>query len=214
MVEADTAQLEALLAENLPVAPACLRNQKPIADVLQQEIAPHSVVLELASGTGQHASYITTALPDIIWQPSDLANTIDGINAWRERSANENFLPPLVLDITQDLWPVKQVDAVFSANLVHYVSWPKVRAMLAGIGRVLTDTGVVLFYGPYNYDGQFTSDGNRDLDSWLRERDPESGIKDFEQVMLAARKEKLRLVKDITMPANNRMLVFKKYTEA
>ena len=210
MVTAVTSQLEALLAEDLPVSPTCLRNQKPIADVLQQEIAQHSMVLELGSGTGQHASYFSTVLADIIWQPSDLAHTIEGINAWRERTAQDNFLPPLVLDIAQDLWPVKQVDAVFSANLVHYVSWASVRAMMTGISRVLKNSGVALFYGPYNYDGQFTSDGNRDLDRWLRERDPESGIKDFEQIILAARKEKLRLVKDIAMPANNRILVLKK----
>ena len=196
-----------------PTSPACLRNQAPIAEVLKAHLNQSASLLEIGSGTGQHASYFTTALPDIIWQPSDLANTIDGINAWRERTAKENFLPPLVLDIEQDLWPVKQVDAVFSANLVHYVSWPKVRAMMTGIGRVLKDSGIALFYGPYNYDGQFTSDGNRDLDSWLRERDPESGIKDFEQIILAARKEKLRLIKDIAMPANNRILVLQKYAE-
>ena len=214
MVEAVDEQLEALLAEDLPIAPVCLRNQKPIADVLQTELPEHSVVLELGSGTGQHAFFFTRHLANIIWQPSDLAQSISGINAWRQKSQNENFLPPLVLDIAQDLWPVKQVDAVFSANVVHYVGWPKVRSMMAGIGRVLKNTGLAFFYGPYNYEGQFTSEGNRELDSWLRQRDPESGIKDFEQVILAARKEKLRLIKDIAMPANNRMLILQKYAEA
>lgn len=213
MVEAVTTQLEALLAEDLPVAPACLRNQQPIAELLQQEIADHSVVLELGSGTGQHAWYITEQIPTLIWQPSDLSESIPAINAWRAKSSQDNFLPPLVLDITQDLWPVKQVDAVFSANLVHYVGWPKVRAMMSGIARVLRDQGLALFYGPFNYDGQFTSDGNESLDACLRDRDPESGIKDFEQIVLAARKEKLRLVKDIEMPANNRMLFFQKYSD-
>jgi SAM-dependent methyltransferase len=194
-----------------PVSEACLRNQQPIADMLERELPPHSVVLEIGSGTGQHAAFISRRLPGIKWQPSELADRIAGINAWRERAQNSNFLPPLVLDVAQDLWPVKQVDAVFSANVVHFIGWPKVRAMMAGIGRVLKHTGLAFFYGPFNYGGQFTSDGNRLLDQWLRERDPDSGIKDFEQIVLAARKEKLRLLKDISMPANNRLLVLQKY---
>jgi SAM-dependent methyltransferase len=196
----------------LPVSEACLRNQQPIADVLATELDPWSVVLEIGSGTGQHAAFITQQLPRITWQPSDIASRIAAINAWRLRSGRDNFLPPLVLDISQDLWPVKQVDAVFASNVVHCISWPKVRAMLSGIGRVLRMGGLVIFYGPYNYGGKFTSDGNRSLDEWVkREYEPHAGIKDFEQVVLAARREKLKLIKDIAMPANNRMLVLKKY---
>lgn len=211
MVEARDLQLDALLAADLPVAEACLRNQKPIADALQQLLPEPSFVLEIGSGTGQHAHYMTRHLGGVTWQPSDVSRALDGINAWRLYSDNERFLPPLVLDVAQDLWPVKQVDAVFSANVIHYISWPHVRHMLAGIGRVLRQNGLALFYGPFNYEGQFTSDGNQQLDGWLRERDPESGIKDFEQVILSARKEKLRLLNDIAMPANNRLLVFQKY---
>lgn len=196
---------------DLPVAPSCLRNQKPIADVLLQELAEHSVVLEIGSGTGQHAHYMTSQIPHIKWQPSDISECLPDINAWRAHSNQDNFLPPLVLDVMEDLWPVKQVDAVFSANVVHFVGWAHVRAMLAGIGRVLIQDGLALFYGPFNYEGQFTSDGNEKLDAWLRERDPDSGIKDFEQIILTARKEKLRLIKDIAMPANNRMLIFQKF---
>ena len=200
-----------LNAAELPVAESCLRNQQPILDVLQQELPADAVVLEIGSGTGQHAAFMAEHLPHIRWQPSEVAENIAGINAWRRHSAVENFLPPLVLDITQDLWPVKQVDAVFSANVVHFVGWHKVRSMMAGIGRVLKNTGLAIFYGPYNYGGQFTSDGNRQLDQWLKSRDPDSGIKDFEQIVLAARKEKLRLLKDIAMPANNRILIMQKY---
>lgn len=214
MVEAVDAQIDALLAEDLPNAPACLRNQKPIADVLQTELPSHATVLELGSGTGQHAYFFTRQLNDVIWQPSDLAESVEAINAWRAVAQNNNFLPPVILDITREPWPVKPVDAVFSANVVHFVGWEKVHAMLAGIRRVLKDDGLVFFYGPYNYDGQFTSDGNRALDVWLRQRDPESGIKDFEQVVLAARKENLRLVKDVAMPANNRMLILQKVADA
>lgn len=195
----------------LPVSAACLRNQEPIARALADELKERAVVLELGSGTGQHAVYIADQLPHLTWQPSDLASALPVINAWRKRASLTNVLPPLVLDVAQDLWPVKQVDAVFSANVVHFISWSKVRAMMAGIGRVLSHQGRVFIYGPFNYGGEFTSVGNQQLDTWLRERDPDSGIKDIEQVIITARKEKLRLVKDIAMPANNRLLVLQKY---
>ncbi|GGY42666.1 methylase [Bacterioplanes sanyensis] len=196
---------------NLPVSEACLRNQAPIADVLAQELEADAFVLEIGSGTGQHAAYMTRHLPGIKWQPSELAGRLEGINGWRQRSGQVGFLPPLILDVSQDLWPVKQVDAVFSANVVHFIGWPQLRSMMTGIARVLKQGGLALLYGPYNYAGQYTSEGNQRLDQWLREQNPEAGIKDFEQVILAARKEKLRLLKDIAMPANNRMLVLQKY---
>ena len=195
----------------LIVNESCLRNQAPIADVLSNELPESALVLELASGSGQHGAYVTGKLPAVRWQPSELAGQLESINAWRQHSGHSNYLPPLTLDVTQDLWPVKQVDAVFAANLVHFVGWPQVRSMMTGIGRVLRRAGLAFFYGPFNYAGKFTSEGNQQLDAWLRQRDPESGIKDFEQVILAARKEKLRLLKDIAMPANNRMLVLQKY---
>jgi len=196
----------------LPVSQACLRNQQPIAEALEDILPPQSVVLEIGSGTGQHAAYVSQRIPEITWQPSELAERMASINAWRLRSGRDNFLPPLVLDVAQDLWPVKQVDAVFSANVIHFVSWPKVRAMMAGIGRVLRVGGVVCFYGPFNYDRQFTSEGNRNLDQWLKhDVDPEAGIKDVEQVILAARRERLRLTEDREMPANNRLLVLHRY---
>ncbi|MDO6682965.1 MULTISPECIES: DUF938 domain-containing protein [unclassified Oceanobacter] len=205
-------ELQIAQDEDLPVSESCLRNQQPIGDVLSEELPKHSVVLEIGSGTGQHAAFMSERMRDITWQPSEMAARIASINAWRLRSGRDNFLPPLVLDVSQDLWPVKEVDAVFSANVVHYVGWPKVRSMMAGIGRVLRIAGLVFLYGPFNYHGKFTSEGNKSLDAWLKaDVDPEAGIKDFEQIVLAARKEKLRLIKDIAMPANNRILVFKKY---
>lgn len=200
-----------VLPDEAPVSEACLRNQQPIFDVLAEELEADDVVLEIGSGTGQHAAFFSSRLPFIRWQPSELAERIAGINAWRQRVPCHNFLPPLVLDVTQDLWPVKQVDAIFSANVVHFVGWNKVRAMLSGAGRVLKKTGRVFLYGPFNYQGQFTSDGNRELDAWLKARDPDSGIKDVDQLMLAARREKFRLLKDIAMPANNRLLILQKY---
>ncbi len=196
---------------DLPVSEACVRNQQPIAEVLAQELPAAGVVLELGSGTGQHGAFFSRRFPRLQWQPSELADRIAGINAWRAKARCHNFLPPLILDVAQDLWPIKQVDAVFSANLVHFIGWNKVRSMLGGVRRVLKKSGLAVFYGPFNYGGKFTSDGNRRLDQWLKQRDPESGIKHAEQFILAARREKLRLLKDIAMPANNRLLILQKY---
>ncbi|MFP6790290.1 MAG: DUF938 domain-containing protein [Thalassolituus sp.] len=197
----------------LPVAESCLRNQKPIADVLSRFLTPDMVVFEVGSGTGQHAAYMTEQLRGIHWQPSELPGCLSAIRAWREHSKQAGFLPPVELDISQDIWPLRNMDAVFSANVVHFVGWSQVVAMFKGISRSLKDNGLVLLYGPYNYDGRFTSEGNIALDEWLRMRDPDSGIKDFEQIVLLGRQHQLHLLHDIEMPANNRMLVFEKHPQ-
>jgi len=197
-------------ADQLPVAEACLRNQRPILDVLGRYLPSQAYVLEVGSGTGQHAAYMTSNLPGIRWQPTELRDNLPGIRAWRKQSKNEGFLEPLELDVQQDIWPARDADAVFSANVVHFVSWPEVEKMFRGISRVLKSGGLLLLYGPYNYDGQFTSQGNIELDEWLRSRNPDSGIKDFEQVLLLARQFHLYLRADEEMPANNRTLVFQK----
>jgi len=197
-------------ADQLPVAEACLRNQRPILDVLGRYLPSQAYVLEVGSGTGQHAAYMTSNLPGIRWQPTELRENLPGIRAWRTQAKNEGFLEPLELDVQQDIWPARDADAVFSANVVHFVSWPEVEKMFRGISRVLKSGGLLLLYGPYNYDGQFTSQGNIALDEWLRSRNPDSGIKDFEQVLLLARQFHLYLRADEEMPANNRTLVFQK----
>jgi len=197
-------------ADQLPVAEACLRNQRPILDVLGRYLPSQAYVLEVGSGTGQHAAYMTSNLPGIRWQPTELRENLPGIRAWRTQAKNEGFLEPLELDVQQDIWPARDADAVFSANVVHFVSWPEVEKMFRGISRVLKSGGLLLLYGPYNYDGQFTSQGNIELDEWLRSRNPDSGIKDFEQVLLLARQFHLYLRADEEMPANNRTLVFQK----
>jgi len=197
-------------ADQLPVAEACLRNQRPILDVLGRYLPSQAYVLEVGSGTGQHAAYMTSNLPGIRWQPTELRENLPGIRAWRSQTKNEGFLEPLELDVQQDIWPARDADAVFSANVVHFVSWPEVEKMFRGISRVLKSGGLLMLYGPYNYDGQFTSQGNIELDEWLRSRNPDSGIKDFEQVLLLARQFHLYLRADEEMPANNRTLVFQK----
>ncbi|MDF1764247.1 MAG: DUF938 domain-containing protein, partial [Oleibacter sp.] len=117
---------------------------------------------------------------------------------------------PKELDVEQDIWPACQPNAVFISNFVHFVNWKKIHSMLAGVQRLLPQEGLLIIYGPFNYDGQYTSEGNLTLDEWLRSRDPDSGIKDFEQLMLIARQYGLFLTADEDMPANNRTLVFTK----
>lgn len=195
---------------DLPVAEACLRNQHPILDVLSRYIADEAFVLELASGTGQHGAYMTKHLPSIKWRPTEVREQLNAVRMWQQYTNEPRFLAPLELDVCQDIWPSRDVDVVFSANLIHYVGWHAVDCTFKGVQRVLKPGGLMIFYGPYNYDGQFTSEGNVKLDAWLRERNPDSGIKDFEQIVLKAREFDLFLHADEEMPANNRMLIFKK----
>ena len=196
--------------KNLPIAEACLRNQHPILDVLSRHIPENAFVLELASGTGQHGAYMTKHMPTIRWRPTEVRERLPDVSSWQAYANEPRFLAPLELDVCQDIWPSRDADVVFSANLVHYVAWSTVECIFRGVQRILKPGGLMIFYGPYNYDGQFTSEGNVQLDAWLRERDPDSGIKDFEQVVLRAREFDLFLQADEEMPANNRTLIFKK----
>lgn len=196
--------------DELPIVESCLKNQRPILDVLGRFLPKNAKVLEVGSGTGQHAAYMTEHLPGIRWQPTEVRQRLTEVACWQKHCNRAEFLPPLELDVRQDIWPAGEVDAVFSANVVHFVSWPEVERMFIGAARVLKVGGQMILYGPYNYDGQFTSEGNVNLDLWLREQNPESGIKDFEQVLLLARKHHLHLRADEEMPANNRTLVFQR----
>jgi SAM-dependent methyltransferase len=192
-----------------PFAEACERNKEPILHVLEEVLAGCASVLEIGSGTGQHAVYFGTALPHLVWQTSDLPEHHDGIRSWL-RGGPANVLAPVALDVNDDRWPVAAVDAVFSANTLHIMSWPAVERTFAGIGRVLRTGGVLCVYGPFNYGGRHTSPSNARFDAWLKARDPQSGIRDFEQVDALAGKQGLALWRDAGMPANNRMLVWRR----
>ena len=201
---------ELVTADQLPVAEACLRNQRPILDVLGKYLPASATVLEVGSGTGQHAAFMTEHLPGIRWQPTEVRERLPEVRLWHQHCNREGFLAPLELDVSQDIWPTRDADAVFSANVVHFVSWPEVENLFRGAQRILRPGGLLILYGPYNYDGQFTSEGNIALDQWLRERNPDSGIKDFEQVVVLGRRHNLFLRADEEMPSNNRTLVFQK----
>jgi SAM-dependent methyltransferase len=192
-----------------PYAESCEKNREPILAVLKEIFSEHKRVLEIASGTGQHAVYFARELPHLIWQPSELAQNLAGIQAWLDEAQLPNTLAPLAIDVNDACWPVTNVDAVFNANTVHIISWPEVELMFAHISRILAPGGCVCFYGPYNYNGKFTSESNARFNDWLMSRDPNSGVRDFEAVNRLAASHGLGLLLDIEMPSNNRILVWK-----
>jgi cyclopropane fatty-acyl-phospholipid synthase-like methyltransferase len=193
---------------NKPYSESCEQNREPILAVLRKAFADRRRVLEIGSGTGQHAVYFGAELPHLVWQTADVQAHHPGILAWLDEAALPNVLPPLALDVNQNTWHSGRYDAVFSANTLHIMGWPEVERFFAGVGTVLEPGGVLVVYGPFNYNGQFTSESNARFDAWLKARDPASGVRDFEAVDALARAQGLVLQHDIAMPANNRSLVW------
>ena len=193
-----------------PFSEACEQNKQPILAVLQQHFVDVHTVLEIGSGTGQHAVFFASKLPHLQWLTSEVAELHSGIHAWLDETRLPNVSQPLELDVNQPDWPVERVDAIFSANTVHIMDWPSVQNMFAGIGRVLQTQGVFCLYGPFNYQGGYTSDSNARFDMWLKQRDPRSGIRDFEALNTLAQQHGMTLRIDHAMPANNRTLIWEK----
>ena len=193
-----------------PYSESCDQNRAPILEMLRHELVGRSRLLEIGSGTGQHAVYFAPEFPDLLWQTSDVAGAHEGILVWLRDAGSANILPPLALDVCRDRWPASRYDAVFSANTVHIMAWPEVECLFAGVGRTLEAGGVFCLYGPFNYEGRYTSASNERFDEWLKQRDPASGIRDFEQLQALARAAGLKLKGDYEMPVNNRTLVWVK----
>jgi len=192
----------------LPHSEACDRNKDPILAVLREAFARCTHVLEIGSGTGQHAVHFATAMPGLVWQPSEMP---DAMPALRKRIFNEgpsNLRAPVTIDVTQQPWDVRKVDAVFTANTLHIMHWPQVEALFAGLHAVAKPATVLAIYGPFRYGGRHTSGSNESFDAMLRTRDPGSGIRDFEAVDALARAAGFTLRADHAMPANNRTLVW------
>ena len=193
-----------------PYAESCDINKDPILDVLRDVFADRHKVLELASGTGQHAAHFGKALPHLSWQTSELAENHAGIQAWLDEAKLPNVLAPVHIDANDAHWPVARFDAIFNANTVHILSWPEVVKLFSGIGRALEPGGILCLYGPFNYNGKFTSDSNARFDVWLKTRNPLSGVRDFEALDALAAAQGMTLLKDFEMPINNRTLVWKR----
>ena len=190
-----------------PHSPYCERNRQPILEVLQRHFSGRRRVLELGSGTGQHAVYFAAALPQLTWQTSDVPENLPGIRLWLEEARLPNLPPPLPLDVSGP-WPQGPYDAVFSANTLHIMSWEEVRRLFGRLSGVLAADATLAIYGPFNYGGRFTSPSNAEFDATLRARAAHMGIRDFEAVDELARALRLELVEDCAMPANNRTLVW------
>ena len=193
-----------------PFSESSAENREPILSVLREVFANCSEVLEIGSGTGQHAVYFGAELSHLSWQTADLPQHHAGIRMWLNEAALPNVLAPIALDVNRSDWLERRYDAVFSANTLHIVSWPEVEKFFAGVGTVLQPGGVLAVYGPFNYNGQFTSPSNARFDQWLKDRDPASGVRDFEAVDALAREQNLILERDIAMPVNNRTLVWRR----
>ena len=198
------------MSQRKPYSESSEQNQAPILEVLREVLADATRVLEIGSGTGQHAVHFGRHLPHLAWQPTDLAENLPGIRSWLDEAALANVEPPHVLDVRQPSWDVGEADAVFSANTAHIMGWESVCAMFAGVGRLLPAGGVFALYGPFHYGGAPTSPSNARFDAMLRARDPAMGVRSFEDLDALAQRAGLRLWRDCAMPVNNRTLAWRK----
>lgn len=200
----------------LPFSQACENNKQPILEVLQTELQGFSPVLEVGSGTGQHSVYFAPNLPEIQWQTSDVISNHRHIIAWHNAYPAPNLHLPLAFDLNTDAIPFssradKHYDAIFTANTLHIISWDLVKRLFALASDVLPVDGKLIIYGPFNEHGTYTSEGNQRFDTMLRAGNANSGIRDKEDVVHLAESQHLGLVNTYTMPANNQLLVFRKY---
>jgi len=192
-----------------PFSQSCENNKAPILAVLEKVFAKTGTVLELGSGNGQHAVFFAEHLPHLIWQTSDRDENHHAIKCWLDDYPGNNLRPPLPLDVDRP-WPVDSVEAIFSANTLHIMSFASVENFFEGVKEHLQEDGLLVVYGPFNYKGAFTSDSNARFNLWLKEQNPVSAIRDFEAVNSLAQKAGLELMDDIAMPANNRVLIWRK----
>ena len=184
-------------------------NKTPILEVLTSWLSDDQLVLEVGSGTGQHAIHMAAALKGIRWQPTDrlevLPNLIKNISTY----GTSNVLTPTNLDLSLNQWPAEKVDCVYSANVIHIVSEALVEKLIKGAARTLSEGGLLALYGPFKYRGTFTTPSNADFDSWLKARNPKSGVRDFEWIFELAKDSGLSFSEDRRMPANNQFLAFR-----
>ena len=198
-----------------PYSESCEQNKAVILQIIKPILTEQSSLLEIGSGTGQHAVFFGDAMPHIQWHTSDRQEFLPGINQWLADACAKqmnvsNVQPPLLLDVMQQNWPELSVDAVFSANTLHIMSAYEVEILFKQAPKLLQKGGVFLVYGPFNYQGQYTSDSNRQFDIWLKSRNPDSCIKEFSVINDLAHQNGLELQADYAMPANNRILFWQK----
>lgn len=196
-----------------PFSLACERNREPILVVLRRHLPDCHQVLEIGSGTGQHAVHFAHTLPQLRWQCSDVADNLPGIQLWLDEAALPNTPSPLMLDVKMDMALAvghAQFDAIYGANILHIMAWSEVQRLFAQLPALMEKQALLVIYGPFNYGGQFTSESNALFDAALRSNHPARGLRDFEAVQVLALNAGLTILEDVAMPANNRCLIFKK----
>ena len=192
-----------------PFSAACERNKDPILKVLKTVITPADRrLLEVGSGTGQHAQYMAPFFPQLDWFPTELSDRLADLRQWHRELPVSNIQPPQRWDVARDDFPKLKFDVVFTANTLHIMHWKDCKAFFKLLGNRLRENSRAVFYGPFNYQGNFTCESNREFDANLKERDPLSGIRSFEDVCNNMQKHGFELQDDVEMPANNRLLVF------
>ena len=193
-----------------PFSQACENNKGAILEVLQIELANSRLVLEVGSGTGQHAVHFSQHLQHLVWRTSDQTLYHSGIMQWIEEANLPNIRAPLSLDVREYAWGNTLYDTVFTANSLHIMALDTVQYFVSNVARALEDGGRFIAYGPFNYRGEYTSESNARFDVWLKQQDPLSAIRDFETLDLCAQSGGLCLDQDYDMPSNNRLLVWRK----
>lgn len=199
------------MPRDVPSSPAALRNRGPIAEVLRDVLPERGLVLEIASGTGEHAEYFAGLFPGLLWQPSDVDPiALRWTGKRKEEAGLPNLLAPLSLDTTALSWPVAQADAIVCSNMVHISPWEATKGLMRGAGRLLGSGAPLILYGPYRREGVPTAPGNEAFDASLKARDPSWGLRTLEQVSAEARANGLMFERLVEMPANNLTLVFRR----
>lgn len=195
--------------DNRPYAESCDQNREPIRQILNEFVEGKQSVLEIGSGTGQHAVYFADCYPWLNWQTSELKENHKGIQAWIDHSELNNIVTPIELDAAGE-WPQYSYDLLYTANTIHIMSESQVEALFDQCVSCMHDSSLLLMYGPFNYQGMYTSDSNARFDDWLKQRDSLSGIKNYEWLQQLGEKSGITCIHDYEMPANNRILVWKK----
>lgn len=193
----------------LPFSQACENNKLPILECIRRHLIDIDHVFEIGSGTGQHAEFYTQQLPHVTWQASDRQENLDGLNQRLHLCDSDRLPSAIEFDVELSTWP-SGLRCVYSANTAHIMPWPITQKMVIGVAQNLLDNGLFILYGPFNYNGKFTSESNANFDLWLKERGAHQGIRDFEAVNQLAVEHGLFLLEDYAMPANNRLLVWRK----
>lgn len=196
------------MSDALPFSQAAENNKIPIREVLDRHLRDARSVLEIGSGTAQHAVYFASHFPNLFWQPTDIPVAIETVRQRIVAADIPNLAPPLALDVNEQPWPVASYSAVFTANSLHIMCATSVENFFASVSQHVDDGGKLFIYGPFKYGGEFTTESNARFDLWLKDRDPRSGIRDFEWIVDLASASGFSLLEDNAMPANNQMLVW------